>query len=195
MEESRKNQGELTPETNKPEYEPEVQDKPINKETAEVHGDQAKKSCEGETVQKESRVEKAAENGETVQDEDFLEEKEQDLQNGKQIEAEVPEQKETGILESIKNEIRNTPRPKKILVSVIMVAMAIVSILGFAVYGTDGTDKEVSAVRNEEKTEQKPAKLLLVLEDRKFELDLLKLGYDGKDPNSTDMKQLTAWLD
>lgn len=210
VEENKKNQGGLTPDPSEtPKAEPELETETESK----VEGDpqteieakvQEETPREEETAPKESWGEKSTENQGPVQEsESSLEikeaqqsEKEQDLQNEKLTQSEVPsEPKETGILESIKNEIKNTPRPKKILVSIIVITMAVVSILGFAVYGIEGKGKEVSAIPSEEKPELKPAKLLLTLEDKKYELDLLQLGYDGKDPKSTDMKQLTAWLD
>lgn len=99
-----------------------------------------------------------------------------------------------GVRARIKNEIKNTPRPKKILVSTILASMTVVSILGFGVYGLEGTAGKVSAVQNEEE-KQDPAKLILQLDDKNYELDLWQLGYDGENPDSVDMKKLTEWLD
>ncbi|RMA97368.1 VanW family protein [Thermoactinomyces vulgaris] len=106
--------------------------------------------------------------------------------------AGVPQ--ERGIRERIKSEIKNTPRPKKILVSTIIASMTVVAILGFGVYGPAGTTEEVAAVQTEEEKKD-PAKLILQHEDKKYELDLWQLGYDGKSPESVDMKKLTEWLD
>ena len=117
----------------------------------------------------------------------------QTAQNDPVSEAPASPPKETGFRQRVKNEIKNTPRPKKILVSTILASMTVVSILGFGVYGLEGTASQVSAVQNEEK--QNPAKLILKLDDKNYELDLWKLGYDGENPESVDMKKLTEWLD
>lgn len=49
------------------------------------------------------------------------------------------------------------------------------------------------AIMPEEK--QEPQKIMLTASGKSFELDLLTIGYDGKDPETVDQTKLLAWLD
>lgn len=101
--------------------------------------------------------------------------------------------KEMGIIDSVKEEIRKTPKPKKILVGVISASMMLVSMFGFGAYAFDPTP--IRAMPKQEAVKPKPAKFQLVLEDKKYELDLNTIGYDGKNVSTIDENKLRAWLD
>jgi vancomycin resistance protein YoaR len=101
---------------------------------------------------------------------------------------------DTGIFSALKKEIQNTPKPKKILVATIVASMTVAGLFGFGAYAFD-SNKIKADVPAVVKEKLKPAKLQLYLDDKKYELDLLSLGYDGKNLSTINQEKLAKWLD
>ncbi|MBA4543368.1 VanW family protein [Thermoactinomyces daqus] len=101
---------------------------------------------------------------------------------------------DTGIFSAIKREVHSTPKPKKILIATLVASMTVAGLFGFGAYAFDSS-KVKADVPAAVKEQPKPAKLQLYLDDKKFELDLLSIGYDGKDLSTINQEKLAKWLD
>jgi vancomycin resistance protein YoaR len=94
---------------------------------------------------------------------------------------------------SLMDRIRSTPRPKRILIVTLVSSMLVVGSIGFS-YALEVRNKPASAPLAAS-VQEKPAKLILTLDGRKFELDLHSIGYNDKDLSSIDQMKLRKWLD
>jgi vancomycin resistance protein YoaR len=104
---------------------------------------------------------------------------------------------DTGVFTVIRKEIQNTPKPKKILVGTIATAMVLAGLIGLSAYASNAGKVGTSPGGGVQAEQPKPApaKLQLYLEDKKFELDLNSIGYNGKDLSTIDEAKLRTWLD
>lgn len=147
----------------------------------------------------EQQAEKAAADTQKVENENSLSEPVQSSQSPQPSPSEegkpkVQEPKpDLGLVGSVKAEIRKTPKPKKILVGAITASMVIVGIFGIGTYALDPTP--IRAMQKQEVAKSQPAKIQLVLDDKKFELDLKTIGYDGENVSTVDENQLRLWLE
>ncbi|MBA4495465.1 VanW family protein [Paenactinomyces guangxiensis] len=84
---------------------------------------------------------------------------------------------------------------KKIVVSAIVASMIMAGSLGAAAYAFDAFNAKANAKVAAAQQKPKPAMFQLYLEDKKFDLDLRTIGYNGKDTSTIDEQKLRAWLE
>lgn len=101
---------------------------------------------------------------------------------------------DTGVFKSVKREIKSTPRPKKMLIAAIASSMVVAGVVGFSAFAYE-QQAAVADTPKVTKPALKPNLFQLTLDDKKFELDLNTIGYNGKDESTIDQAKLRAWLD
>lgn len=83
---------------------------------------------------------------------------------------------------------------KKVLIGAVAASIILVGGFGIGTYASSEDPKQNKVIATTPPKPQ-PAKFQLYLDDKKFELDLLQLGYNGKDTSTIDEQKIRLWLD